>query len=241
MTTLKVTVAYKGTHYNGWQIQPNGRTVQGVLEKTISKALGEVIQILGASRTDAGVHALGQVFCVQYTCALPPESFKFVINRALPSDIAITHIEVVEPQFHPIVHTSSKVYHYKVHNAPLRDPFKEDFSWHVRETLDLTAMKNAAGHFLGEHDFASFCASGSKVKSTVRTIYSIEIGQTATEELTFKFHGNGFLYNMIRILVAVLIRIGQGKMPEQRAKEILEAKKQKLDSLDSASARTLPR
>lgn len=228
MTTLKVTVAYKGTHYNGWQIQPKGRTVQGVLEKTISQALGEKIQILGASRTDAGVHAIGQVFCVQYQCALPPENFSFVINRALPADLVITHVEVVEPVFHPIVHTCSKIYHYKIHNAPLRDPFREDFAWHVRETLDLNAMKSAAMHFLGEHDFASFCASGSNVKSTVRTVYSIEIEQTNADELTFKFHGNGFLYNMIRILVAVLIRVGQGKMTVVRAKEILEAKNRNL-------------
>lgn len=228
MTTLKVTVAYKGTQYNGWQIQPKGRTLQGVLEKTISQALGETIQILGASRTDAGVHAIGQVFCVQYVCALPPENFRFVINRALPTDIVITHVEVVEPSFHPIVHTSSKIYHYKVHNGPLRDPFQDDLAWHVRETLDLSAMRNAAKQFLGEHDFASFCASGSNVKSTVRTVYSIDIDQTATDELTFKFHGNGFLYNMIRILVAVLIRVGQGKMTVQRAKEILEAKNRNL-------------
>lgn len=228
MTTLKVTVAYKGTHYHGWQIQPKGRTVQGVLEKTISEVLSEPIQILGASRTDSGVHALGQIFCVQYTCALPPKNFQFVINRALPEDIVITKVEVVEASFHPIVHTESKVYHYKVHNAPLRDPFQEDFAWHVREELDLDAMRKAAQYFLGEHDFASFCASGSSVKSTVRTVYSITIEQTHPQELTFKFHGNGFLYNMIRIMVAVLIRVGQSKMTAERAQEILKAKNRSL-------------
>ncbi len=149
MTTLKVTVAYKGTHFNGWQIQPKGRTVQGVLEKTISDVLGEKIQILGASRTDSGVHALGQVFCVQYTCALPPSNFQFVINRALPEDIVILSVEMVEASFHPIVHTKSKIYHYKVHNTPLRDPFREDFAWQVREPLNLEAMEKAAQYFLG--------------------------------------------------------------------------------------------
>ncbi len=228
MTTLKITIAYKGTHFNGWQYQPKGRTVQGILEKTMSSILGEEIKILGASRTDAGVHAAGQVACVQYKCALPPENFMFVINRGLPDDVVIKKAEVVTAEFHPIVHTTSKTYHYSVHNAALRDPFKNDFSWHVREKLDMEAMKRVAEIFIGEHDFKSFCASGSKVKSTVRTLYSIDIEKAGHGDLVFKFHGNGFLYNMIRILVAVLIRVGQGKLSYERVHQIMKAQNRSL-------------
>lgn len=228
MTTLKITIAYKGTHFSGWQFQPKGRTVQGVLEKTMSSALGESIKILGASRTDAGVHAKGQVACVQYKCLLPPENFMFVINRALPDDVVIQKVEVVTAAFHPIVHTTSKMYAYSIHNGHLRDPFKNDFTWYVREKLDLEAMKKTAAIFIGEHDFKSFCASGSNVKSTVRTIYSIEIEHQGPEDLMIKFHGNGFLYNMIRILVAVLVRVGQGKLSYERVHQIMAAQNRSL-------------
>lgn len=228
MTTLKITIAYKGTHFNGWQYQPKGRTVQGVLEKTMSNALGEPIKILGASRTDAGVHAKGQVACVQYTCLLPPENFMFVINRALPDDVVIRKVEEVTEAFHPIVHTTSKKYTYAIHNGPLRDPFKSDFSWYVRDRLDFEAMKKVAEIFIGEHDFKSFCASGSNVKSTVRTIYSIEFERLGKEDFTIQFHGNGFLYNMIRILVAVLVRVGQGKLSYERVHHILAAQNRSL-------------
>lgn len=227
-TTLKLTLAYKGTHFSGWQYQPKGRTAQGVLEKTISDVLGETIKVLGASRTDAGVHALGQVACVQYNCSLPPDNFKFVINRALPEDMVITKSEVVSEAFHPIVHTESKIYHYKVHNSTLRDPFKEDFAWYVREPIALDKVRETAALFIGEHDFQSFCASGSSVKTTIRTIYSIEIEQSGTDDLIFKFHGNGFLYNMIRIITAVLVRVGQGKMSVSQAAHILKAKNRSL-------------
>lgn len=228
MTTLKITIAYKGTHFNGWQYQPKGRTVQGVLEKTISTCLGEPVKILGASRTDAGVHANGQVACVQYQCALPPENFMYVINRALPDDVVITEAKVVEASFHPIVDTYSKIYHYRVHHAHLRDPFKNDFSWHVPGKLNVNEMIRVSALFLGEHDFKSFCASGSKVKSTIRTIYSIEICHEGTHDLVFKYHGNGFLYNMIRIITAVLIRVGQGKLSYERVSQILKAQNRSL-------------
>lgn len=228
MTTLKLTVAYKGTHFNGWQIQPKGRTVQGVLEKTFQDVLGEPIQIMGASRTDAGVHALGQVCCVQYTCSMKAENFKFAMNRALPDDLVIHAVEEVSEAFHPIVHTESKIYQYKIYHSELKDPFKDEFSWHVREPLDFSKMQEAAALFLGEHDFKSFCASGSNVSSTVRTIYSIDIEKSGPDEYVFKFHGNGFLYNMIRILMALLVRVGQGKATLEQAEHILAAKNRNL-------------
>lgn len=228
MTTLKLTVAYKGTFFNGWQYQPKGRTVQGVLEKVISQTLGETIKVLGSSRTDAGVHAYGQVVCVQYACSLAADNFRYVINRRLPEDVVIREVEVVSEDFHPIAHTESKIYHYKVHNAPLRDPFKDDVAWYVREPLDVAYMRETAKVFLGEHDFQSLCASGSTVRSTVRTVYSIDIDDRDPENLVFKFHGNGFLYNMIRILTAVLVRAGQGKMTITDAEAFLHAKDRSL-------------
>ncbi len=152
----------------------------------------------------------------------------FVINRALPDDVVIQKVEVVTEAFHPIVHTTSKKYTYSLHNASLRDPFKNDFSWHVREKLDVEAMKKTATIFIGEHDFKSFCASGSNVKSTVRTIYNIEFECQGNEELMINFHGNGFLYNMIRILVAVLVRVGQGKLSYERVHQIMAAQNRSL-------------
>ncbi len=228
MTTLKLTIAYNGTHFKGWQYQPKMRTVQGVLEKTIQKVLGEPIKVTGASRTDAGVHAIGQVVRVQYHCSLLAENFQFVMNRALPDDIVIKSVEEVSVDFHPIAHTESKIYHYTINNAPLRDPFKESFSWYVREPVIMDRVNEAIKIFLGEHDFQSFCAAGSIVKSTVRTIYSIEIIQKNPDDFVFTFHGNGFLYNMIRIITAVLIRVGQGKMTLEEVEHILVSKNRNL-------------
>lgn len=228
MTTLKLVIAYNGTHFKGWQYQPKMRTVQGVLEKTIQTVLGEPIKVTGASRTDAGVHALGQVVRVQYHCSLLAENFQFVMNRALPDDIVIKSVEEVSEAFHPIAHTESKIYHYTVNNSPLRDPFKENFSWYVREPVVIDQVNEAIKILLGEHDFQSFCAAGSIVKSTVRTIYSIEIIQKDATDFVFTFHGNGFLYNMIRILTAVLIRVGQGKMTLEEVEHILVSKNRNL-------------
>lgn len=224
MQALKLTVAYKGTHFNGWQTQPKGRTVQKVLEKVISKVLNENIQILGSSRTDAGVHARGQVACVHYETRLPASQFKRAVNRALPDDVMIVKVEETTVEFHPIVDTKSKIYHYHVLHGVDRDPFRDDYLWHVPKALDVNAMRTAAQILVGTHDFQSFCATGSTVKSTVRTIYSIDIEESSGGELIFKYHGNGFLYNMIRIITAMLVRIGEHKLEVAEVTRILEAK-----------------
>lgn len=224
MQALKLTLAYKGTHFNGWQIQPKGRTVQGVLEKTIAEVLKEPIQIMGASRTDAGVHARGQVACVHYQTQLPAERFKSVVNRSLPDDLAIVKVEETTTAFHPIMDTKSKIYHYHVLNRKDKDPFKDDYVWHVHKPLDLEKMQSASKCLIGTHDFQSFCSSGSNVKSTVRTIYSIEIEKVGEDELIFKYHGNGFLYNMIRIITAMLVRVGEGKLESSEVERILLAR-----------------
>lgn len=228
MQALKLTVAYKGTDFNGWQTQPKGRTVQKVLEKVISKVLNEEIQILGSSRTDAGVHARGQVACVHYETKLPANQFKRVVNRALPDDVMIVDVEETTVSFHPIMDTKSKIYHYQVLHGIERDPFREDYFWHVPKPLDLDAMKCAAVHLIGTHDFQSFCATGSTVKSTVRTIFSIDIEERGGGELIFRYHGDGFLYNMIRIITAMLVRIGEHKMEVDEAHRILVAKNRNL-------------
>ncbi len=221
-TSVKLTLAYKGTKFNGWQTQPKGRTVQDVLNKSVSALLNETVEILGASRTDSGVHANGQVACLKYSGCLG-DKVKEVVNRVLPEDLVILKAESVADSFHPIIETTSKIYRYKIDNQPLRSPFEHDLKWHVRVKLNLDRMREAADCLVGEHDYKTFCASGSNVTSTVRTVYSIEIHGKAGAEIELVFHGNGFLYNMVRIMTAMLVRVGEGKMEPKVLKDILEA------------------
>lgn len=220
--SVKLTLAYKGTKFNGWQTQPKGRTVQDVLSKSVATLLNENVDVLGASRTDSGVHANGQVACLKYSGCLG-DKVKEVVNRVLPEDLVILEAERVSDSFHPIIDTTSKIYRYKIDNHPLRSPFEHDLKWHVRGGLNLDRMREAAKYLVGEHDYKTFCASGSNVTSTVRTVYSIEIHGDSGAEIELVFHGNGFLYNMVRIMTAMIVRVGEGKLKPSDLKLVLEA------------------
>lgn len=221
---VKLTVAYDGTDYCGWQIQPNGITVEEVLNRAISRLTGEDIHIIGASRTDSGVHALGNVAVFDTASSIPPERMAYAINQKLPEDIVIMESREVSMDWHPrYQHTITKTYKYHIYNAPMPNPLKRRTTTFLSFPLDVEQMKRGAVHLVGEHDFASFCNIRTNVEDTVRTVYEIDI-QKENEDITIQITGNGFLYNMVRIIAGTLIRVGRGFYKPERVKEILEAK-----------------
>lgn len=223
MKRVKLTVAYDGTNYCGWQVQPNGITVQEVLNKHLSELTGEQIETIGASRTDAGVHALGNVAVFDTNVRMPGEKFSYALNQRLPEDIRIEKAEEVAPDFHPRYVESEKTYEYKILNRSFPIPTMRFYSHFTYVPLNVDKMKEAAEYLLGEHDFKSFCGAGAQVKTTVRTIKKIEIKKEG-DLITLRITGNGFLYNMVRIIAGTLMEVGKGAYPPEHMKEILDAK-----------------
>lgn len=226
MKRIKLTIAYDGTNYCGWQIQPNGITVEEVLNKAICKLTGEEIAVIGASRTDSGVHAMGQVAVFDTETTIPAEKIGMALNQRLPEDIVILKSEEVSPDFHPRYCDCSKTYEYHIMNTQIPIPTKRLTNYFVSYVLDIDKMRQAASYLVGEHDFASFCNVRTDVESTVRTITELDILQNG-EEITVRITGNGFLYNMVRIIVGTLIRVGRGFYEPEKVKEILKAKDRK--------------
>lgn len=221
---VKLTVAYDGTAYCGWQIQPNGITVEEVLNKKISKLTGEEIRIIGASRTDSGVHALGNVAVFDTESSIPPERMAYALNQKLPDDIVIRQSCEVAPDWHPRYQNHVvKTYEYHILNAPMPNPLKRRYSTHVSFPMDVEAMRSGARCLIGEHDFVSFCNIKTNVEDTVRTIYALDITENG-DDITIRITGNGFLYNMVRIIAGTLIRVGRGFYEPGRVKEILDEK-----------------
>jgi len=221
---VKLTVAYDGTDYCGWQIQPNGITVEEVLNKKISKLTGEDIRIIGASRTDSGVHALGNVAVFDTESSIPPERMAYALNQKLPDDIVIRQSCQIPDDWHPRYQDHVvKTYEYHICNAPVPNPLKRRYSTHVSFPMDVEAMKKGAAYLIGEHDFVSFCNIKTNVEDTVRTVYALDIMQEG-EDITLRITGNGFLYNMVRIIAGTLIRVGRGFYEPERVKEILDEK-----------------
>lgn len=226
MRRIKLTIAYDGTNYCGWQIQPNGITIEEVLGKTLKKLTGEEIVIIGASRTDSGVHAMGNVAVFDTETTIPPEKIAVALNQRLPEDIVITKSEEVAGDFHPRYCDCSKTYEYHIINTRIPIPTKRLTNYFVSYVLDLEKMRQAASYLIGEHDFASFCNVRTDVESTVRTITALDIISEG-DEITIRITGNGFLYNMVRIIVGTLIRVGRGFYEPEKVKEILDAKDRK--------------
>lgn len=226
MKRIKLTIAYDGTNYCGWQVQPNGITIEEVLNKAIQKLTGEDILVIGASRTDSGVHALGNVAVFDTETTIPPEKLAMALNQRLPEDIVIVKSEEVPTDFHPRYCDCSKTYEYHIINTRIPDPTRRLTNYFVSYVLDIEKMRQAAAYLVGEHDFVSFCNVRTDVESTVRTITGLEI-LTNGDEITIRITGNGFLYNMVRIIVGTLIRVGRGFYEPEKVKEILEAKDRK--------------
>ena len=226
MKRIKLTIAYDGTNYCGWQIEPNGITIEEILNKALSKMTGEEILVIGASRTDSGVHAMGNVAVFDTDTTIPAEKIAVALNQRLPEDIVITKSEEVPLDFHPRYCNCSKTYEYHIINTRIPIPTKRLTNYFVSYVLDIDKMRKAASYLVGEHDFVSFCNVRTDVENTVRTITALDI-ITNGNEITIRITGNGFLYNMVRIIVGTLIRVGRGFYEPEKVKEILEAKDRK--------------
>lgn len=223
MRRIKLTVAYDGTNYCGWQIQPNGITIEAALNRAVSTLTGEEIRVLGASRTDSGVHALGNVAVFDTRSRIPAERFSYALNQRLPRDIAVVNSEEVPLDWHPRYQNSRKTYEYRIINTKVPMPTERLYHCFVGFDLDVEKMREGAAYLLGEHDFASFCCIRTNAKTTVRTITELNIEQK-DKEIVIRVSGNGFLYNMVRIIAGVLIRVGRGFYEPEKVLSLLEGK-----------------
>ena len=220
---ILLTVSYDGTAYVGWQYQDNGPSIQDEIEKALQKALGTFVRVTGASRTDAGVHAQGQRAHFDTCSSIPPEKYPFVLNRYLPEDIRVTEARQVPEDFHARFQAVGKMYTYRIHNAPHASAILRNCTAHVPVWLDEEAMRRCAQPLIGTHDFIAFCAAGGQAKTSVRTIDFFDVQRQDTE-VTLRVHGNGFLYNMVRIIAGTLIDVGHGRLPEDCIARALESK-----------------
>ena len=220
MKRILLTISYDGTNYSGWQKQKNAVTVQGEFDKACSTLFKTDIESIGASRTDAGVHALGQRAVIDVDTSIPAEKIPLALNPLLPDDIVVTHAEEVGADFNPRFKALKKTYEYSIYNAPFRNPLYRNYSEYVRCELDLDSMRTACEAFVGEHDFRAFCASGNSSKTTVRIIYSLDIEKEG-DFIKIRVTGNGFLYNMVRIIAGTLIYVGEGRIASDDLPEII--------------------
>lgn len=224
MRNFKMILQYEGTRYQGWQRQDTTEnTIQGKLERLLEKLAGEPVEVQGSGRTDAGVHAYGQVANFKMNTELTPEELKDTINRYLPEDIGVIGLTEVSQRFHSRYNETGKIYRYRVLNS--RDPhiFDRRYVYQVPEPLDIAAMKEAAESLIGEHDFQSFTSARKGKKSTVRRIDEILI-EPVSDEIRFIFRGNGFLYHMVRIIMGTLLSVGKGELDAKEIQNILRAK-----------------
>lgn len=226
MRRIMLVVAYEGTAYCGWQVQPNGITVEEVLNRELSRILKEDIRVTGASRTDAGVHALGNVAVFDTQARIPGNKVAAALNQSLPEDIRIQMSREVAPDFHPRHCNTRKTYEYCIYNDRFENPIGRQCVYFVHRPLDVETMQDAADRLVGTHDFKSFCNVHTHVKDTVRTIYTCEVRKCGSE-IIIHIEGNGFLYNMVRIIAGTLIEIGNGLGQAADIEGILAAKDRK--------------
>ena len=213
---ILLITAYDGTNYCGWQVQKNGETIEGVLNRELSRLFGAEIAVIGASRTDSGVHALGNVAVFDTEARMPADKVAYALNSRLPEDIRIQRSLEVPPDFHPRKTACVKTYEYRILNREFELPSERLNSYFFRRELDVERMKAACPYFLGEHDFKSFCSIHTQAETTVRTIYSLEV-------IRIRVTGNGFLYNMVRILAGTLIQVGLGAYAPEDMEPMLTA------------------
>jgi len=231
LRTVKLTIAYEGSLYSGWQIQPNATTIQEVLQKAVHEVTQENNNVIGAGRTDAGVHALGQVASFRTEKGIPLKKIKSAINRYLPKDIRILKTEEVNNTFHPIRDSKKKHYRYILALTENEHPLFLNRVWHVRKSLNIEAMKSASKYLIGKNDFSSFKASDGESIDSVREVYSVDIKEESFYLYDIAYvidvTGNGFLKNMVRNIVGTLIDVGSTKITSGDFKQILDAKDRK--------------
>lgn len=223
MKRVMLTVAYDGTNYHGWQLQKNGISIEEVLNGCLTELLKEPVQVIGASRTDSGVHAYGNIAVFDTQARMPGDKFSYALNQRLPEDIRIRASREVPLSFHPRKTESVKTYEYRILNEAFPNPVKRLYTHFTYLPLDEKKMNEGAKFLIGEHDFKSFCSVNAQVESTVRTIYSCEVQRVGTE-LVIRISGGGFLYNMVRIIAGTLMEVGNGKYPPEAMADILIAK-----------------
>lgn len=238
MRNIKITIEYDGSRYKGFQrLNDSENTIQGKIESVLGKMADEKIEIIGSGRTDMGVHAHNQVANFKTSSNLSIKKINEYLNKYLPEDIVIKKVEEVEDRFHSRYNVKQKVYLYKINNSKTQDVFLRKYSTHIEKPLDIELMKKASEHLVGEHDFTSFASSKSKKKSNVREIYSITINKNK-DIIDIFVEGNGFLYNMVRIIVGALIDVGLHKKTPEDVKIMLD-KKDRSEASDTAPAKGL--
>jgi len=230
----KLTIQYDGTRYDGWQRQGNtDNTLQGRLEGVLSRMVGSPVEIQGAGRTDAGVHARGQVASVHLPQGYTPQEVQTYLNRYLPEDVAVVDVEEVGERFHARLSAKGKEYRYHIRMGTVPDVFVRKYQYRVEEPLDVVAMERAARFLTGKHDFRSFCGNRRFKKSTVREVFHIGV-EVCGSDLTLVYRGDGFLYNMVRILTGTLLEVGLGQRAPESMVEVLEARER------TAAGKTAP-
>lgn len=228
MNNYKLTLQYDGTRYRGWQVQGNtDATIQGKLQQVLERMLGEAVEVAGSGRTDAGVHAMGQVANFKCRQQLDPAWLMQELNRYLPEDIAVLCAEQVEERFHSRLSAVDKTYRYLICNGEKADVFARKYQTLVQEPLDVASMERAAQYLLGEHDFTSFCGNRHFKKSAVRRVEEIQIKRDG-QVISITIRGNGFLQNMVRIIVGTLVEVGAGRMKPETVAEVLQARDRSL-------------
>lgn len=227
MRRIRLIVAYDGTSYSGWQIQDNTVTVEGELTKALRTWLKEDVELIGASRTDSGVHALGNIAVFDTESQIPAEKFAIGVNHYLPEDIRVQHSEEVPADYHPRYRRTEKTYEYTILNTKISLPVWQRYAFHVYRDLDTAAMQEAGQLLVGEHDFSAFCSAGSQVKSKIRTVHEVSVmteaapGCNGGHIIRIRVRGNGFLYNMVRIIAGTLLEAGQGRCTVEDIKKAL--------------------
>ena len=234
MRNIKLEISYDGTNYCGWQIQPNAESVSGEIIKAIKYITGKDVNLYGSGRTDAGVHALGQVANFYTESDIPTEQLKNAINSRLNKDIAILSVSEEDQEFNARFSAKSKTYRYLIDNSQTHSPFLLNRAWQYKYPLNIDEMNAACEILKGEHDFFAFMATGSKVKSTVRTIYTISC-EKHENLIELNVHGNGFLYNMVRIIAGTLVYVGGGKLKSSDVEQMLLSKDRKKGGLTAPS------
>lgn len=225
MRNIKLVIEYDGKEFNGWQKQPNKLNIQGEIERAIKQITGEEVDLTASGRTDAGVHALGQVANFKTNSNIPIEKIPIALNSNLKKSIVIKSAEEVEERFHSRLNCKRKTYRYIINNSKYGTAIYRNLETHIPMKLDIQKMQEAVKYFEGEHDFKAFKASGTSSKSSVRTIYKAEVIDAGNERIYIELTGNGFLYNMVRIIAGTLVEVGLGKIEPNEIKTIIESKK----------------
>ncbi len=234
MKNIKLTIEYDGKDFNGWQKQPDKLNIQGTIEQAIERITGEKVDLNASGRTDAGVHAIGQVANFKTNYELPIEKWPFELNANIKKTIVIKSAEEVEERFHSRLSCKRKTYRYVINNSKYGTAIYRYLETHIPQKLDIEKMQQAVKHFEGEHDFKAFKASGTSSKSSVRTIYKAEVLQMPDERIYIELTGSGFLYNMVRIISGTLVDVGLGKIEPDAIPSIIDSKQREM------AGKTLP-